>query len=220
MVNVLRVQKTIYPSLGWPIWVKTKLVQQLGCLYCHVLLKEAKKQICMGSKTNQGKSRMIIGETRIWWACEQSPCDHGLCAHSFPWGSAGGSTKPRKEWVRQGGLLSCHCQIPPTLFICCPSFIENESGPATWELMGIHMLVNRTTQQWRCSGFIFVSVSRWCFMEEEVFIVCLAFVCITGRGGGWLTALLRGEWAREGRFHGSGHHPAFTPVQVTPPQNP
>lgn len=65
MVNVLRVQKTIYPSLGWPIWVKTKLVQQLGCLYCHVHLKEAKKQICMGSKTNQGKSRMIIGETRI-----------------------------------------------------------------------------------------------------------------------------------------------------------
>ena len=28
---------------------------------------------------------------------------------------------------------------------------------------------------------------------EEMLVVHVAFVCITGRGGGWLTALLRGE---------------------------
>lgn len=47
--------------------------------------------------------------------------------------------------------------------------------------------------------------------------VPMAFVCvITGRGGGRLTALLRGQRAREGRFHVPGRRPTLTPIQVTP----
>lgn len=66
-----------------------------------------------------------------------------------------------------------------------------------------------------------MSVSRWCFLEEEVLIVPVAFVrMITGRGGGWPAALLRGARTREGRFHVPGHHPTLTPIQVSPAKSP
>lgn len=57
-----------------------------------------------------------------------------------------------------------------------------------------------------------------CF--QVALIIRVAFVGTTGRGGGRLIAVLRGERAREGRFHGPGHHPTLSPVQVTPAETP
>ena len=112
---------------------------------------------------------------------ERSPCGTTASVPTVPWGSAGGSSKGT-EWVRYGtAFLSRHCQILIHCSCCCPLFIENELELCTWELIGVCMLVNRTS--WRCSSFVSMSVSGWPSVEEEVLIIRVAFVClITGRG--------------------------------------
>lgn len=46
--------------------------------------------------------------------------------------------------------------------------------------------------------------------------VHVAFTCVsTGRGRGWLAALLWGERTRQRRLHVPGSHPALPPLQVT-----
>lgn len=97
---------------------------------------------------------------------ERSPRGTTASVHTVPLGSAGRSSKG-KEWVRYGAaFLSHHCQIPHTLFMLLPLFIENELELCTWELIGVCMLVNRT------------SVEMLEFRVHECF-----WVALCGRGG-------------------------------------
>ena len=86
---------------------------------------------------------------------------------------SGSDMGPPSSHVTAKFLIHCSC--------CCPLFIKNELELCTWELIGVCMLVNRTS--WRCSSFVSMSVSGWPSVEEEVLIIRVVFVClITGRG--------------------------------------
>lgn len=139
----------------------------------------------------------------------QIACDHGLCTH-FPEALLVDPQSQVKSRSNAESPFSNLTAICHTLFISLPFFkgkrTENWQLGVNWSPWACPF-VNRTT------GRMLRFHIHECF--QVVLIVCVVFVCTIGGGRRWFTALLRGEWTREGWLHVSGHHPTLTPIQVT-----
>lgn len=222
---MLSVQRMAHPCVAQPIWEKNR-IHQLGCFFLSCSLvrrKEANLHASprgRGIKTNKGKNRKLFGENRIWWTWAQPLCDYSLCTRGFPEALLVGPQSQVKSSSDMG---------PPPL--ASLPFLTPVSIAAIYQKWAGTRYLGMSWSPCACPSVNRPQRGMLRFHIHERFQVALygagGALCswgfcfiITGRGGGWLTALLRGEWTREGWFHVPGDHPTLPPIQVTPGKTP